>query len=135
MAYRYEELPSAPTGAGLQKNVWHRMLVTPTAYGPVVDLAGYVTWAEAPDLNIQVAGYAALIWTDNGRWGNTPLIGETRPIITTYQGPGQGFHMFRDPAVDIYRTVSGDLPEKTGILYYIKPYMPDMQWRFFGALP
>lgn len=135
MAYRYEELPQAPTGAGLEKNVWHKLAVNPTSIGPVQDIAGYITWAEPPDLNIQVAGYAALYWTDNGRWGGTPLCGETMPILTSYQGPGQVFHMFKDAAVDRYRDAQGYLPEGAGIIYYIKPYMPDMQWRFFGAVP
>mgnify|MGYP001809931493 CR=1 FL=1 len=135
MAYRYEELSNAPSGAGLEQNVWHKLLVTPTSIGPILDLAGFITWDENPDLNIQIAGYAALVWTDNGRWGGTPLIGESRPILTQSEGTAQGFHMFQDSAVDVYRDSSGYLPDKVGILYYIKPYLPAMQWRFFGAVP
>jgi hypothetical protein len=43
--------------------------------------------------------------------------------------------MFQDAAVDAYRDVDGYLPSDFGILYYIKPYLPPMKWRFFGALP
>ena len=134
MTYRYEELNQAPNGAGLPKNVWHKLILTHTEIGPALDLAGYCTWSEPIDLNIQVAGYAALVWTDNGRYGGTPLIGESRPILTQFPGEAQGFHMFQDPAVDVYRDANGYLPSGTGILYYIKPYMPDMQWRFFAAV-
>ena len=135
MTYRYEELGNTESGAGWAKNQWHKIRVTDTGYGPVLDIAGYVTWSELPRIGIQVAGYAALTWTDGDRWGGVPFTGETRPILTPRGGGAQTFHRFDDAGVDRYRDSQGNLPPDCGIYYYIFPHLPEMQWRFFGALP
>jgi hypothetical protein len=133
MTYRYDELLQAPTGEGLAKNAWHHLVITPTVYGPILDLIGYVTWESNPPQSIQVAGYAAPCWTDNGRYSGVPIVGETRPILTQFPGAAQSFHRFYAPEAEPYRDSSGFLPDDFGIVYYIEPFLPNMQWRFFGA--
>lgn len=135
MAFRYEELFQAATGAGLSHNQWHRLYVNVDEISLVQSLIGYITWESAPNPNIQVAGYAALYWTDGARYSGTSIVGETRPILTRFAGGEQGFHVFDDRAVEFYRDSSGFLPKPIGIVYYIEPYLPPMQWRFFGGVP
>lgn len=134
MAYRFEELSGFPNGDGLAQGVWHKLQPFTTSIGSVLALAGYLTWETPPPANIQVAGYAALVWNDNGRFGETNFHGPSEPILTRTLAGEQTFHLFTAPKeVDVYRDSSGYLPDDLGILYYLHDYVPPAKWRFFGA--
>ena len=53
MAYRYEQIPSLPSGSGNQNGVWHQLSLGPTPFGPPQELAALIDFASMPDFNIQ----------------------------------------------------------------------------------